>query len=57
MTEISWKPFVLSLSKHVAATFVMRIASLEMLRLYPSTGGTDLSTKFQTYAGRINNDY
>jgi len=54
--EVSWKPFVLSLSKHVAATFVMRIASLEILRLCPSTGSgrTVLTTKFQTYAGRIN---
>ena len=53
---ISWKLFVLSLSKHVAAIFVMRIASLEIVRLCPSTGSgrTDLTTNFQTYNGGIN---
>ena len=41
--ELSRKPFVLSLSKHVAATFVMQMASLGIVWLCPSTGRTDLN--------------
>jgi len=49
-TKLSQNPFVLILSyieesKHAAATFVMHIASLGIVRLCPSTGSgrTDLS--------------